>query len=82
MRCNDVVTLTGEEYDDLMADKARIDWIENEALNSRTGVTVDYRKHVEDGCVLENGYRLMRYHKIFEARRSLRLAIDAAIGDA
>ena len=82
MRCNDVVTLTGEEYDALIADKERIDWLESEAAVSRTGVTVDYRKHVEDGCVLENGYRLMRYHKIFEARSSLRLAIDVATGDA
>ncbi len=78
----DVVTLTGEEYDALIADKERIDWLESEAAVSRTGVTVDYRKHVEDGCVLEKGYRLMRYHKIFEARSSLRLAIDVATGDA
>ncbi len=78
----DVVTLTGEKYDALMADKERIDWLEDEAVISRTGVTLDHMKHAEDGCVLEKGYRLMRYHKIFEARTDLRLAIDTAMDDA
>ena len=78
----DVVTLTGEEYEALMADKERIDWLEDEAVISRTGGTLDHMKHAEDGCVHEKGYRLMRYHKIFEARTDLRLAIDTAMDDA
>lgn len=78
----DVVTLTGEEYDNLMADKDRIDWLEDETAISRTGVTLSHRKHAEDGCVLEKGYRLMRYHKVFEARPDLRAAIDSATDDA
>ena len=68
-----------EEIDRLNKDAARLDWMEGEAATSRTGVSIDYRKYVEDGCVLEKGYRLMRHHKIFEARPSLREAIDAAM---
>lgn len=78
----DVVTLTGEEYDALMADKERIDWLEDEAAISRSGVTLNHMKHAEDGCVLEKGYRLMRYHCIFEARADLRAAIDTAMDGA
>ena len=68
-----------KEIERLNKDAARLDWMEGEAATSRTGVSIDYRKYVEDGCVLEKGYRLMRYHKIFEARPSLREAIDAAM---
>lgn len=57
----------------------RLNWLENEAKVSRTGITLGYVNHAEDGQVLDKGYRLMRFHEIFETRNTLRDAIDAAM---
>lgn len=45
---------------------------------TRTGVSFDYCRHVEDGHVVEKGFRFMRYHELGERKDSIRAAIDQA----
>lgn len=54
-------------------------WLEEQARKSRTGISFDYCRHVEDGQVLERGYRFMRYHELGERKNSIREAIRAAM---
>ena len=60
-------------------DAERIDFIEQTTMNSRTGSGFDYGKHVEDGQVLERGFRMMWFHTMCERMPSLRAAIDSAM---
>jgi hypothetical protein len=53
-----------------ITDKQRIDFIEEWARKSRTGVSVDWDPV---------GYRFMSFHNLGDFHRSAREAIDAAI---
>lgn len=59
-------------------DAARLDWLEEQAKQSPTGISFDYVRHAEDGQVLEKGWRFMRRHFLGERKSNLRAAIDAA----
>lgn len=63
-------------------DAARLDWLQEQACDSRTGISFDYEKYAEAGQVLEKGYRFMRRHYLGERQLTLRDAIDAAMKDA
>jgi hypothetical protein len=59
-------------------DRDRLDWLEGQAKSSRTGVSFDWAKHVQDGYVQEKGYRFMRFHHLGERKQTIREAIDSA----
>lgn len=59
-------------------DAERLDWLEEQAQTSRTGVSIDYVYDAEDGYVNEKGYRFMRHRFIGPLGRSAREAIDQA----
>jgi hypothetical protein len=63
-------------------DAARLDWLEEQAKQSPTGISFDYVLHAEDGQVLEKGWRFMRRHFLGERKSNLRAAIDAAQAEA
>lgn len=58
-------------------DTARLEWLEAQAKESRTGVSFDYQKYVEEGRVVEKGIRFMRFHFLGERYASIRGAIDS-----
>lgn len=60
-------------------DAARLDALEEIARKSSTGVSIDYVYFVEEGYVVENGYRVMRRGVLYERKKTIRSAIDAAI---
>ncbi|MGC3004073.1 hypothetical protein ACPF8X_38280 [Streptomyces sp. G35A] len=59
-------------------DAARMDWLEQQVRQSRTGVSFDYGRSVDGGLVTEKGYRFMKYHLLCDRMPTLRAAIDAA----
>ncbi len=61
-------------------DSYRLDALEAVAKASGTGVSFDWCRHVEDGMVVEHGYRMMWKHTIGPREKSIRHAIDAAMG--
>lgn len=63
---------------ELQSEEARINWLENEAKTSRTGITISWMSK-KDAIPLNPGYRLMRFHKVFNAKPTLRDTIDDAI---
>lgn len=75
-----LATVTAER-DELKADATRLDYIEQLAESSRSGVTIDYAKYVEDGRVLERGYRISWFHHLGDREKTLRKAIDTAIAN-
>lgn len=60
-------------------DSKRLDWLEEQTRLSRTGVSFDYCRWVEDGHVVEKGFRYMRHHHLGERNDSIRAAIDSAM---
>lgn len=64
---------------ELEQDAARLDFIERMAKQSRTGVGIDWVRHVEDGFVTDHGYRVMWHHTLNDRKRDMRSAIDAAM---
>lgn len=68
------------QLDTLTADSEMLDWIEMEAKKSRTGISFDHVNYVEDGQVLERGFRYMRQHRIDQPNKSIRDAIKNAMG--
>ena len=64
---------------DAKNDGYRLDAIEAVAKASGTGVSFDWCRHVEDGIVVEHGYRMMWKHAIGPREKSVRHAIDAAM---
>lgn len=60
-------------------DVERLDFLEKLVIESRTGVSVDFVRFVEDGLVTEKGFRLATFHNLRSRQPSLREAIDAAI---
>lgn len=61
-------------------DSERLDWLAAQTRNSCTGIGFDWCAHVEDGQVLERGYRFMRRAFLGARCRDFRAAIDAARG--
>lgn len=59
-------------------DKELLDWLEEQSRHSSTGISIDWAKHVEDGLVLEKGYRFMRRNFLGERTKTLREAIRTA----
>ncbi len=53
-----------------MTDAERLDFLEQCAKQSRTGVTLEW--------TLEEGFRLMTFHKVDRGQAAIRDAIDAA----
>ena len=66
---------------DAKNDSCRLDALEAVAKASGTGVSFDWCRHVEDGMVVEHGYRMMWKHTIGPREKSIRHAIDAAMGE-
>ena len=76
--CGDGLVLAlVQRIEALEADCARLDWIEAEAKVSNTGVSFDYVRHTEDGLVVEQGIRFMRFHFLGERQPTIRKAIDS-----
>jgi len=73
----DEVELLQRENAALRADKERLDRLEAETKSSQSGVSFDYARHVENGIVVEKGFRFMRHHYLGERKNDLRSAIDA-----
>lgn len=61
------------------SDTMLLDWLESQSKASSTGISFDYVRYVEDGQVLEKGYRFMRRHFLGERKDTLRSAIKAAM---
>ena len=70
-----------EAPSDLARDAELLDWLEQEAKESCTGISIVYKNQADDEGVLKRSYRLMRYHQIFSARSNLREAIAAAMSE-
>jgi hypothetical protein len=60
-----------------MTDSERLDWLEQAAKRSRTGISFDWVPKFEDERA---GFRFMRRFFIGEPRLDIRSAIDAAVG--
>jgi hypothetical protein len=67
-----------KENAELRKDAERLDWVESQALMSRTGVSFDYVRLVEDGLVVEKGFRVMQHRHTGGRTTSIRSAIDSA----
>lgn len=55
-----------------------IGWLESQAKASPTGISFDYCRHVEEGYVVEKGFRFMRKHFLGERADTLVRAIHLA----
>ena len=75
----DTVITQAERIKGLEKDAARLDWLEQEVKSSRTGVSINYSKLTEEGYVVEQGYRVIRFHNAGEFHKTSRSAIDAAM---
>lgn len=65
---------------DVAQDAELLDALEDEARSrGMHGLTLDYTNHIEDGLVIEKGFRLIGRKFIGPRRATLREAIDAAI---
>jgi hypothetical protein len=60
----------------MSTDSDRLDWLERQAKDSYAGVTV---KGWSGNA--GNAYRLIKFHKIFPEKPTLREAIDAAMAE-
>lgn len=59
-------------------DTELLDWLEKETKASPTGISFDWCRYVEDGQVLEHGFRFMRQHFLGDRAKTLRDAIKLA----
>ena len=57
-------------------DAARLDWLQEQARKSRTGISFDWIPSVDGEA---SGYRFMRHHRVDEPYKDIRKAIDAAM---
>jgi len=64
-----------------MSDTEIIKWLEEQAKKSRTGISFDYCRHVEDGYVVEKGFRFMRHHHLGQRFKSIREAVEHEVGE-
>ena len=81
MHIQRVAPTPAEAPADAARDAELLDWLEQEAKESRTGVSIVYRNQADDEGGIKRGYRLMRYHQIFSAHSNLRAAIEAAMSE-
>lgn len=58
-------------------DSKRLDFLEKEAKISKTGISIDWYPYTEPS----GGYRIMRYHKLYDRKATLRQAIDIAMAE-
>lgn len=66
--------------DGVMRDAELLNELETLVKSKGThGLSFDYCKHVEDGYVMEKGFRIMWRHHLGERKPTLREAIDAAM---
>lgn len=66
--------------DDVARDAERLNDLEALVKSKGThGLSFDYCRHVEDGYVVEKGFRLIWRHTLCERKPTLREAIDAAM---
>lgn len=66
--------------DDVVRDAERLNDLEALVKSKGMhGLSFDYCRHVEDGYVVEKGFRLMWRHTLCERKPTLREAIDAAM---
>lgn len=63
----------------MLTDKERLDWLEEQAKKSYTGISFDWIPAVEGE---RSGFRFMRKHFIGEQAKTLREAIDYATTQA
>jgi hypothetical protein len=59
-----------------MTDTERLDWLEQQARKSRTGISFDWVPSVDGEA---SGFRFMRKFFIGEAKTNIRSAIDGAV---
>lgn len=78
-RAIEQAVLKSTEMQALRKDAERIEWLEAQTKKSYTGISFDYHRYVEDGYVVDHGYRFMRRHFASGFMDSLRKAIDAAM---
>lgn len=73
--------LQSPEVQALRKDAERLDWIQEQAKESRSGVGFDWRPaYAEGGRVIEmKGWRFMRHHFLGDRKPNIREAIDAAM---
>lgn len=65
---------------EVQKDAKRLDWLEQQIkMHNLRGISFDYCRHVEDGHVVENGYRYMHRGYLGERQKTLRDVIDAAM---
>lgn len=57
-------------------DSKRLDFLEQQARASHTGIPFDYAQGNENG---QGGYRFMGYHKLHQRKPNIREAIDDAL---
>lgn len=57
-------------------DTQRLDFLEQQARVSRTGISIDYAQSAEEE---QGGYRFMRFHKLYNRKKNIREAIDDAL---
>lgn len=79
MRAIEQVDTLKAECEKLRKDAERIEWLGEQTKKSYTGISFDYHRYVEDGYVVDHGYRFMRRHFASGFKDSLRKAIDAAM---
>lgn len=61
-------------------DSERLDWLEDQIKNRGIyGVSFDYVNHVEDGQVIDRGFRILWRKFLGQRKTSLRAAIDSAM---
>lgn len=72
--------LASPQVQALRKDAERLDWTQEQAKQSRSGVGFDWRPaHIEEGQVLEmKGWRFMRHHFLGDRKPNIREAIDHA----
>ena len=78
-QAHDAIARAEAALADAKNDSYRLDALEAVAKASGTGVSFDWCRHVEDGMVVEHGYRMMWKHTIGPREKSIRHAIDAAM---
>ena len=61
------------ENAELLADKERLDWLDEQARRSYTGISIDSWKEGQS----QRMYRFMKYHYAGDPKESLRAVIDA-----
>lgn len=76
-----IIGVLSEEAAPTHADTLRLNWLEERAKGSPTGVSLLHTRHVEDGQVLEHGYRYMHRHFSTDFYSNIRQAIDAGMNN-